>query len=203
MRATDESNWRPGCFCNSVVFRAIGNSINRISQLPGAMLQVFAERLETGILFMPPPFSGKRKLVAQRFKSLLSGSPELRPLLSKVEALADLQRDFASVAPHYLAQCSQVLGLQFGTLSIAVANATAAAKLRQLAPELVVMLQHKGCAGISGIRVKVQVAFSYTPPKPPPRNLSNTAQGALQELSQSLSDSPLKHAIEKMVLQKG
>lgn len=139
--------------------------------------------------------------MAQRFKSLLSGSPELRPLLTKAQTLSDLQRHFMSVAPHYLAQCSQVLGLYFGTLSIAVANATAAAKLRQLAPELVILLQNKGCE-VSGIRIKVQVTFSYTPPKPSPRKLSNTAQGALNALSQSLSDSPLKHALEKMAQQK-
>jgi hypothetical protein len=139
--------------------------------------------------------------VAQRFKSLLSGSPELRPLLTKAQALSDLQRHFASVAPPYIAQCSQVLGLQLGALSIAVVNATAAAKLRQLAPELVVMLQHKGCA-VSAIRVKVQVAFSYNPPKPPPRNLSSTAKDALQELSLGLNDSPLKNALEKMVRPK-
>lgn len=154
-------------------------------------------RLETRILSMPPPFLSNRRLVVQQFKSLLSGSPELRPLLTKVQALSGLQRQFMRVAPHYLAQCSQVLGLQFGTLTIAVTNATAAAKLRQLAPELAVMLQNMGCE-VSVIRIKVQVAFSHTTPKPPPRKLTNTAQSALNELSQSLSDSPLKHALEKM-----
>lgn len=139
--------------------------------------------------------------MAQRFKSLLSGSPELRALSTRAQALSDLQRLFASVAPLYLAQCSQVLGLHFGTLSIGVTNATAAAKLRQLAPDLVVLLQNKGCE-VSGIRIKVQVVFRRDSPSPPSRQLSHTAQGALKELGESLPDSPLKHAIEKMIQQE-
>jgi hypothetical protein len=96
----------------------------------------------------------------------------------------------------------QVLGLQIGTLSIAVANATVAAKLRQLAPELVVLLQNRGCE-VSGIRVKVQVSFDRLQPKPAPHKLSRTAQNALNELSLSLNDnSPLKLALEKMARTK-
>ncbi len=137
--------------------------------------------------------------MAQHLKTLLNGNQELRPLLAKVQALSALQRHFISVAPPHLAQSSQVqvLGLQLGTLSIAVANATVAAKLRQLAPELVVMMQDKGCE-VSGIRVKVQVSFDRLQPKPAPHKLSKKAQNALNELNLSLNDSPLKLALEKM-----
>ena len=137
--------------------------------------------------------------MVQHLKTLLNGNQELRPLLAKTQALWALQRHFISVAPPHLAQSSQVqvLGLQLGTLSIAVANATVAAKLRQLAPELVVMMQNRGCE-VSGIRVKVQVSFDRLQPKPAPHKLSKTAQNALNELSLSLNDSPLKLALEKM-----
>lgn len=137
--------------------------------------------------------------MAQHLKTLLNGNQELRPLLAKAQALSALQHHFISVAPPHLAQSSQVqvLGLQLGTLSIAVANATVAAKLRQLAPELVVMMQNRGCE-VSGIRVKVQVSFDRLQPKPAPHKLSKTAQNALNELSLSLNDSPLKLALEKM-----
>jgi hypothetical protein len=137
--------------------------------------------------------------VAQHLKTLLNGNQELRPLLAKAQALSALQHHFISVAPPHLAQSSQVqvLGLQLGTLSIAVANATVAAKLRQLAPELTVMMQNRGCE-VSGIRVKVQVSFDRLQPKPAPHKLSKTAQNALNELSLSLNDSPLKLALEKM-----
>ena len=137
--------------------------------------------------------------MAQHLKTLLNGNQELRPLLAKVQALSALQRHFINVAPAHLAQFGQiqVLGLQLGILSIAVANATIAAKLRQLAPELALMMQDKGCE-VSGIRVKVQVSFDRLQPKPAPHKLSKTAQHALNELSSSLNDSPLKLALEKM-----
>lgn len=139
--------------------------------------------------------------MSQHLKTLLSGNQELRPLLTKVQVLSALQRHFTAVAPPYLTQSVQILGLQLGTLSVAVANATIAAKLRQLAPELVALLQNRGCE-VSGIRVKVQVSFDRLQPKPAPHKLSKTAQNALKELSLSLDDSPLKRALEKMTQEK-
>ncbi|HXU94071.1 MAG TPA: DciA family protein [Gallionella sp.] len=135
--------------------------------------------------------------VAHRFGTLLSGSPELRPLVTRAQALSDLQRHFAGVAPAYLAQSSMVSGLNFGTLTVFVPNATVAAKLRQLAPELVVLLQNRGCE-VSGIRVKVQVSVAPVPRKTAPRQLSKTARNALDGLSASLDDSPLKQALKKL-----
>jgi hypothetical protein len=135
--------------------------------------------------------------VSQQLNTLLNCNQELRPLLTKVQALSGLQKHFTAVAPSHLAQSVQILGLQLGTLSVAVANATVAAKLRQLAPQLAVLMQNRGCE-VSGIRVKVQVSFDRLQPKPAPHKLSKTAQNALKELSQSLNDSPLKLALEKM-----
>ena len=136
---------------------------------------------------------------------MLSGNPELRPLLSQAQALYALQRQFDSVAPpfigQHLAQSCRVLSLHLGTLSIAVANATIAAKLRQLAPQLVILLQDSGCQ-VSGIRVKVQVSFAGSPVVRPARKLGAAAHSALQELSSTLKDSPLKLALEKFARKK-
>jgi len=139
--------------------------------------------------------------VAQRFKSLLSGSPELRPLLTKAMALSALQRHFMDVAPPHFAPSSRVLSLQSGTLTVAVGNAAVAAKLRQLAPELVVMLQNRNCE-VSRIHIKVQVSFVHSQPEAAPRKLSKTAQDALNELSQNLEDSPLRLALKNMLRTK-
>jgi hypothetical protein len=135
--------------------------------------------------------------VSQHLKTLLNGNQDLRDLLAKVQVLSDLQSHFTAVAPPHLTQSVQILGLQLGTLSVAVANATFAAKLRQLAPELVILMQNRGCE-VSGISVKVQVSFDRLQPKPAPHKLSKTAQNALKELSLSLGDSPLKLALEKL-----
>ncbi|MDH4216305.1 MAG: DUF721 domain-containing protein [Gallionella sp.] len=141
--------------------------------------------------------------MAHQLKSLLSCNQELQPLLKKTHKLNELQHHFASVAPPYLAQSSQVLGLQLGTLTVAVANSIVAAKLRQLAPVLAIQLQDRGCE-ISGICVKVQVSYNRYQTITPPRKLGKMAQSALHELSQSLpSDSTLKFALEKMIKPRG
>ncbi|MDD4930438.1 MAG: DUF721 domain-containing protein [Gallionella sp.] len=126
----------------------------------------------------------------------MSDNPQLRSLFNTANALAALQEQFAHVAPPYFAQSSQVLGLQNGTLIIAVSNGTLAAKLRQLAPQVVEKLQNKGCE-VSAIRVKVQVNYAAIPPKHTERILTRTAQHQLLELSRNLTDSPLKLALEK------
>jgi hypothetical protein len=142
--------------------------------------------------------------VAQQLKTLLNSHQELYPLLAKAQALSALQLHFMSVAPQNLVQSSQVqvLGLQLGTLSVAVSNATVAAKLRQLAPQLAILMQQKGCE-VSGIRVKVQVSFDRLQPKPTPHQLSKVAKNALEDLGHSLNDdSPLKLALAKMTRSK-
>ena len=141
--------------------------------------------------------------MAHRLVTLLGGNQELQPLLKKAHEVNELQHHFISVAPPYIAQSSQVLGLRLGTLTVAVANSTIAAKLRQLAPELATLLQGRGCE-ISGICVKVQVSYIRSNPMPAPRKLGKSAHSALNELSQSLpTGSALKLALEKMIASKG
>ena len=141
--------------------------------------------------------------MTQQLKSLLSSSQELQPLIAKAKTLSALQNHIIAVAQPHLALSSQVqvLGLHLGTLSIAAANAAIAAKLRQLAPEMVAKLQHRGCE-VSGIRVKVQVSFDRGRREPNPRKLSKTAQNALKDLSLNLDGSPLKNALERMAEKK-
>jgi len=140
--------------------------------------------------------------MSHQLKSLLACNHELHPLLKKAHELNVLQNLFIGVAPSYFAQSSQVLSLQQGTLTIAVANATMAAKLRQLAPEMATLLQGRGYE-ISGIRVKVQVSYNLNQPKPLPRSLGKMAQRSLNELSQNLpKNSTLKLALENLINSK-
>jgi len=145
----------------------------------------------------------KPKLVTQQLKSLFGSSQELRTLKAKAQILSALESHFIAAAEPHLALYNQVqvLGLQLGTLSIAAANATIAAKLRQLAPEMVAKLQNRGCE-VSGIRVKVQVSYDRGQRTPVPRKLSKTAKYALQGLSLNLDESPLKSALERMARTK-
>jgi hypothetical protein len=145
----------------------------------------------------PKPWQSNLTPVSQPIKSLFSNHQELRAIINQAKTLTDLHRQFVTVAPSYFAQSTQILGLKFGTLSVAVANATLAAKLRQIAPDLVIALQHKGCE-VSTIRIKVQVSFDRPQPRPIPHKLSREAQSKLSEFSTKLDDSPLKLALEKL-----
>ncbi len=135
--------------------------------------------------------------MAQQLKTLLNNDQELHKLLTRAQVLSDLQTHFAAVAPPHLAQSVQILSLKLGRLSIAVANAANAAKLRQLAPELLTHLQNRGCE-VSGISVKVQVSFDRPQPRPTRHQLSQTAQNELLQLSRSMDDSPLKLALDRL-----
>lgn len=135
--------------------------------------------------------------MAQQLKTLLNSHHELRMLLNRAQVLTDLQTHFSAIAPPHLAQSVQVLSLKLGRLSIAAANAANAAKLRQLAPELVTHLQNRGCE-VSGISVKVQVSYDRRQPAPDKRQLSKTARNELLQLSCSLDESPLKQAIDRL-----
>jgi len=136
--------------------------------------------------------------VSRRLKTLINSNQDLNPLLVKAQVLLELQRHFISVAPPYLGQTCRVLGLQQGILSVSVANSTVAAKLRQIAPELIPLLQ-SGVSEISGIRVKVQVSYDAPPEQRRPRTLSQSAKKTINEFSQELSDTPLKQALQKIV----
>ena len=139
----------------------------------------------------------------QQLSSIFSSDQELLPLLAKAQALSALKSQLIDVAPKNMLPSDQVqvLSLQMGTLSIAVINATIAAKLRQLAPEMVAKLQNKGCE-VSGILIKVQVSFNRGNHTPPPRKLSKTTQYILSDFSQRLDASPLKTALTKLAQSK-
>ncbi len=135
--------------------------------------------------------------MTQPLKNLLNNSTEFRAILGKAQHLRALQEQLITATPAYLTPTLQVLSMEFGTLTVATGNATVAAKLRQLAPEIVANLKNGG-SGVSGIRVKVQVSYPAPPGKKKVRQLSRVAQTSIEELSNSLADSPLKDALKKM-----
>jgi hypothetical protein len=136
--------------------------------------------------------------VSKPLKALLKNHKELGLVLAQARALSDLQLHFTAVCPPDLAPSVQVLALRAGSIIVAASNSAIAAKLRQIAPELVPKLRNRGCE-VSGIRVKVQVSFEPPPPEKTAHKLSVTAHRALQDLSSSLGDSPLRHSVDKLI----
>ena len=135
--------------------------------------------------------------MSKRLGSYFSASQELCQLSRKAEQLVALQRHYERLAPPSLMRASHVLQLERQTLTLAANNSAAAAKLRQLAPQLVSQFQSAGCE-VTGIRVKVQVASPPIVCAPAPALLSATGRQRLMDLADSLSESPLKNALHRL-----
>jgi hypothetical protein len=131
-------------------------------------------------------------------KNLLDRHHEITPLLEKARAISILQSQFLSAVPPQFAHACQVIGLHQGTLVVSVTSTTIAAKLRQLAPQLVTPLQNMG-SEVNGIRVKVQVSYSLPSNTPVQRELSPAAKNTLRTFSSTLNESPLKKALNKII----
>ncbi len=133
----------------------------------------------------------------KRLNSYLSVSQELRQLTSKAEQLRALQQHYERIAPPSLARSSHVLQLERQTLTLAANNSAAAAKLRQLVPELAGLFQNAGCE-VTRIQVLVQVALPPAIRTPTPASLSAAGRERLTELAVELPDSPLKSALQRL-----
>jgi hypothetical protein len=140
--------------------------------------------------------------VSQRLKSYFGASPELRQLSSKAGQLLALQRHYEQIAPASLMRYSRVLQLEQQILILAANNGAIAAKLRQLAPELIKMLQNKGYE-VTGIQVRVQVTLPAAEYTPAPPTLSATGRKRLVDLAADLPDSPLKSALQRLANKTG
>ncbi|MBI1175610.1 MAG: DUF721 domain-containing protein [Sideroxydans sp.] len=139
--------------------------------------------------------------VSQRLNSYFTGSQELRQFSRTARELAALQRHYRRLAPPSLARASRVHWFEQQTLVLAADNAAIAAKLRQLAPQLVLQLRQGGVE-VTGIQVKVQVGQSPDNRPAGGRKLSPAGRQQMAELAASLPDSPLKNALQRLAALK-
>jgi hypothetical protein len=137
---------------------------------------------------------------AHKIGELLLQSSELRALSRRAQHLADLQRAVLEAIPRPLASVTRVKSLRSGTLLVAADNSAAAAKLRQLAPRLLEHLQ-KNEGQVTGIRIEVQVAAQQNRlgNSSRKRALDTRAIADFERLADALKDSPLKHAVTRLV----
>jgi len=136
--------------------------------------------------------------VPHRLNSYFTGQPELRGLVRQAHRLAALERLYRKATPESLAKTSRVIGLEQHTLVIGADNGAIAAKLRQLIPNILKQIQ-KGSAEITGIRVKVQVDSPPVQNVPAPHILSEEGRRQIAALATSLSNSPLKSALQRLI----
>jgi len=137
---------------------------------------------------------------AQRIGDVIARSGDLKVLARQAQRLRDLEHLLFESTPAALARASRVANLKAGTLLVLADNAAVAAKLRQLAPRLLLHLNEQGFE-VTVLRVEVQVKAhkikaedDVTGRSLPPDAIKNFAR-----LSDSLPDSPLKSAVARLV----
>jgi len=137
---------------------------------------------------------------AHKIGDLLAQTGELRALSRQARRLAELQQVLLEAVPPPLTKATRVRNFRAGTLFVLAANAAVAAKLRQLAPRLLLHVQKREIQ-VTGIHVEVQVAApqAASGDTVPARDLSLTAISTIEKLAETLKESPLKTALTRLV----
>lgn len=135
-------------------------------------------------------------------------SVPLSDLLERSDALARLQvgvrqaralsADLGALLPDYLVSNVETGGIQDGVLSVLTRHSALAARLRHLEPGLIEALAQKGWP----IRkLKIRISPQPMPNAPPAAKakLSPAALASLSILRDTLTASPLRESLERMV----
>ena len=139
--------------------------------------------------------------MSQRLTSYLAATPELRQLSRTAAQLMALQRYYVQHAIPGLARSSHVQTLESHILTLAADNSAVAAKLRQIAPQLLLLFQNGGHE-VTGIQVCVQVTVPPIQPASAPLVIGSAAREHLNELAGELQESPLKDALLRLARNK-
>jgi len=132
-----------------------------------------------------------------RIGLLFNSLPELQALNRELRQLAALQSVLTEVLPGDLAAATQVALVKAGELILSADNGAVAAKLRQIAPRILVFLRQRGFE-ITGIRLQVQVRVRDNPLPQKQISLSSNARSAIDLLSERLDASPLRTALKRL-----
>lgn len=139
----------------------------------------------------------------QRIGDVIASSGDLKSLARQAQRLRDLEQLLFESTPVALARASRVANLKAGTLVVLADNAAVAAKLRQLAPSLLLHLNKRGFE-VTVLRVEVQVKAhkikaedDVTGRALPPDAIEDFAR-----LSEALPDSPLRSAVARLVARR-
>jgi hypothetical protein len=135
---------------------------------------------------------------SQIIGSVLRSLRDLEAILVRAKQLAALEQAYAAAVPAQLARRSRVAYERAGTLVVVADTSAVAAKLRQLAPRIVMEIV-KSAAEITSMRVEVQIVQRSTERREPRPEIGSHALASLRELRDSLPDSPLREALGRLV----
>ena len=136
-------------------------------------------------------------MTSERIGLLIDRLPQLQSLNRQVRRLLALQDILTEVLPDSLASSTTVALSAAEELVLFTDNGAAAAKLKQLAPRILVFFRQQGHE-VTAIRVQVQVRIRHNPLLQKQISLGPTARQAIFELSATLHASPLKSALERL-----
>jgi hypothetical protein len=139
----------------------------------------------------------------RKLSALIGNTSGLSALNRTLQHITALQRLYEVCAPPEMVSMSRVVGDRNGTWIIAADNGAVAAKLRQLAPRLLVKLQ-KQTAQVTGIQIQVQVSqpVRRPPPRPKTQSLSIDSIEYFDKLSQRIKDPGLRQALTRFVARR-
>jgi hypothetical protein len=131
---------------------------------------------------------------------LLGTTEALKALSARTRRLRELQTLYVRSAPRDLASSSRVKSFRAGTLVISADNAAVAAKLKQLAPRVLVSIREIE-GEVTGIRIEVQVSGGQPEArrKSPKSGLPPEAIKKFGELAESVGNEDLKAALGRLV----
>lgn len=127
---------------------------------------------------------------------VLDSLTELRPLMLRVHTLIALQNRYAQCIAPALAARSRISHDVAGTIHVQADSAAVAAKLRNLAPRILLDLQATW-PNLTGIQIGTQPTPSTNRPGGP-RTLDATGKQELTALSEKLPEGPLRNALRRI-----
>lgn len=133
----------------------------------------------------------------RRLDALMKAHAGLQSFARQASELTQLQQLWKDSVPPPLEPYCQVGSLRQRRITIFADNGAVAAKLKLLTPTLMKNLQNKGLE-VTSIRVEVQVPSRARPSQHAKRKLSLPASDCLRKMAETLPDSPLRLALERL-----
>jgi hypothetical protein len=135
---------------------------------------------------------------------ILAAEPTLQPVLTKAQELRDLAGLLDRYLPPDLARQARVVNFREGEIVLVAASSAAAAKLRLLAPSLVILFV-KQRLQVNSVSIRVQPNGSHGRPAAPQKSahLSTLTLERMGRLYQSMAASPARDALGVLLRRQG
>lgn len=136
----------------------------------------------------------------------LTNNSQLAGLVHQAQTFVTLREQLTRLLPSPLGSSCHIARLDNGRLTLAVASASIAAKLRQMTPRIQRALSDQGW-NIQGVEVQIQSQLTRIRPATPlareARPLDQTALTAFDDLHRQLPSGPLADAVAKLLSHHG